>query len=67
MTQIFFLVSYLRVGHDLAEPLSRCERHSSASEGVHFLGGISPYLPRNPQKFPNPNFAWLNRLTGPIF
>ena len=51
MTQIFFLVSYLRVGHDLAEPLSRCERHSSASEGVHFFGRISPISPEIP-KFP---------------
>ena len=33
---------YVRVGHDLGEPLSRCGRHSSASECVHFLGGISP-------------------------
>ena len=69
-------VSYVRVDHDLAEtcrvwgspsldePLSRCGRHLFASEGVQFLGGISP---RNPQKFPNPKFSWLIRLTGPSF
>jgi hypothetical protein len=35
----------VRVCHDLGEPLSQCGRRSSASEDVHFLGGISPISP----------------------
>jgi hypothetical protein len=50
-----------KVGHDLAETrrvwgsaslgelLFRCGRHSSASEGVHFWGEISPISPEIPR------------------
>ena len=51
----------------LGEPLSQCGRHSSASEGVHFLGGISPISPEIPKNSQIPNFLWLDWLTGPSF
>jgi hypothetical protein len=58
---------WLRVGHDLAEP-----RRASFlvwktlvdQRGCPLFGRNQPHLPRNLQKFPNPNFLWLNRLTG---
>jgi len=52
MQDVLILLN-LRVGHDLAKPLSRCGRHSSASEGVHFWGGISPIseISKIPPKF----------------
>jgi len=39
---------------------------TSASEGVHFLGGISPISPEI-FKFPKSEFFVADRLTGPFF
>jgi len=54
----------------LDEPLSRCGSHSSASKGVHFLGGIQPHLPRSFQKCPNPIFrgwfGWQAHLSNQV-
>jgi len=50
----------------LGEPLSRCGRHLSASEGVQFLKGISPISPEIPQ-IPKSEFSVAELADRPIF
>ena len=47
----------------LGKPLSRCGRNSSASEGVHFLGEISPISPGIPKS----DFFVADSTDRPIF
>jgi hypothetical protein len=42
----------VRGSSSLGELLSRCGRHSSASEGVHIFGGFSPISPDIPKTTP---------------
>ena len=69
----------VRVGHDpaetrrvwgspsLDEPLSRCGRHSSASEGVQFFGRNQPLLPKKSPKIPKSKSFVAKSTDRPIF